>query len=51
MHSPLTCYSYMEPVISPQVPKMYSEVQNRHLFFISLDITWFIFRVPLKKAA
>ncbi len=50
MHSPLTFHSYLEPVTSPRVPKMYNEVQNLGLFSINLDITQLIFhRIPLQE--
>ncbi len=50
MHSPLTFHSYLKPATSPQVPKMYNEVQNLGLFSIDLDVTQLIFhRMPLKR--
>ncbi len=51
MKSPLTFHSYMKPATSPQVPKMRNDIQNFCYFFISLNVTRFIFhRIPLKRA-
>ncbi len=32
MLSPFTFHSYLKPATSPQVPKMYKEIQNLSLF-------------------
>ncbi len=49
MHSPLTFHSYLKAATSPQVSKMYSEVQNFVLFSIDPDVTQLIFHhIPLK---
>ncbi len=39
MDSPLTFCSYLKPATSPQIPKMYNEVQNLGHFSIDLDVT------------
>ncbi len=50
MHSPLTFHSYLKPATSPQVPKLYNEVQNLGLFSIDLVVTQLIFlHMPLKR--
>ncbi len=41
MHPPFTFHSYLKPVTLPQIPKMYSEVQNLGLFSIEVDVTVF----------
>ncbi len=52
MLSPLTFHSYLKPVTSYQVPKMYKEVQNIGLSSIDPNVTGLIFhRIPLKIAA
>ncbi len=49
-HTPLTFHSYLKPATSPQVPKMYKEVQNLGLFSTDLDVTQLIFHhTPLKR--
>ncbi len=50
MPSPLTFHSYLKHAISPQVPKIYSVVQNVCLFSIDLDVTQLNFcHIPLKR--
>ncbi len=39
MHPPLNFHSYLKPATSPQISKMYNEVQIRGLFPIDLDDT------------
>ncbi len=49
-HSPLTFHSYLKPAASPQVPKMYKELENLLNFSIDLDVTLLIFRhIPLER--
>ncbi len=47
MHSPLTFHSYLKRETSPQVFKMYDEVQNLGLLPIELNVIQLIFhRTP-----
>ncbi len=50
MHLSLTFQSYLKPATSPQVLKLYNEVQNLDVFSIDLDVTQLTFHhIPLKR--
>ncbi len=51
MRFPLTLHSYFKLATSPQVSKMYIEVQNLGLFSVDLDVSPLIFyHILLKRA-
>ncbi len=50
MHFPLTFHSYLKPATSPQVPKMYNEIQNLGLFpLIWISHSWYFITSPWKE--